>query len=62
MDTMPSSEMIAGVRAAAQDEDGVEGVDKIRARKTAFRYHVDLHIEVDPEPASARPRASRITS
>jgi len=27
----------------------VLGVDKIHARKTGFRYHVDLHIEVDPE-------------
>jgi divalent metal cation (Fe/Co/Zn/Cd) transporter len=25
------------------------GVDKIYARKTGFRYHVDLHLEVDPE-------------
>lgn len=49
MDTMPSSEMIARVRAATVEVDGVRGVDKIYARKTGFRYHVDLHIEVDPE-------------
>ena len=49
MDTMPGSEMIARVRAAAVEVDGVLGVDKIYARKTGFRYHVDLHIEVDPE-------------
>ena len=48
MDTMPSSEMIADVRVAAVKVDGVLGVDKIYARKTGFRYHVDLHIEVDP--------------
>ena len=49
MDTMPSSEMIASARAAAAEVNGVKGVDKIYARKTGFRYHVDLHIEVDPE-------------
>jgi len=26
----------------------VEGVDKVLARKTGLRYHIDLHIEVDP--------------
>jgi cation diffusion facilitator family transporter len=49
MDTMPSQEMIGRLRAAAAEVEGVRGVDKIRARKTGFRYHVDLHIEVDPE-------------
>ena len=48
MDTMPSGDMIAGVRAAALDVPGVLGVDKSYARKTGFKYHVDLHIEVDP--------------
>jgi divalent metal cation (Fe/Co/Zn/Cd) transporter len=27
---------------------GVLGVDKSYARKTGFKYHVDLHVEVDP--------------
>jgi cation diffusion facilitator family transporter len=49
MDTMPRHEMIGSVRAAALAVEGVLGVDKIYARKTGFRYHVDLHIEVDPE-------------
>ena len=48
MDTMPSREMIARVRAAALEVPGVVGVDKSYARKTGFRYHVDLHIQVDP--------------
>ena len=48
MDTMPSPDMIAGVRAAAREVEGVRGVEKVYARKTGFRYHVDLHIEVDP--------------
>jgi cation diffusion facilitator family transporter len=49
MDTMPGSGMIASVRAAAMAVDGVRGVDKVHARKTGFGYHVDLHVEVDPE-------------
>lgn len=48
MDTMPRGEMIERVRAAAAAVPGVAGVDKIYARKTGFKYHVDLHIEVDP--------------
>lgn len=48
MDTMPSGEMIEHVRASAAQVPGVLGVDKSYARKTGFRYHVDLHIEVDP--------------
>lgn len=48
MDTMPGGEMIERVRAAAADVPGVLGVDKSYARKTGLKYHVDLHIEVDP--------------
>lgn len=48
MDTMPPSAMIERVRATALAVPGVEGVDKAYARKTGFKYHVDLHIEVDP--------------
>ena len=28
---------------------GVRGVEKCFARKTGLRYHVDLHLEVDPD-------------
>jgi cation diffusion facilitator family transporter len=48
MDTMPSDERMAAVRAAAFEVGGVRGVEKARARKTGLRYHVDLHVEVDP--------------
>ena len=27
----------------------MRGVEKCFARKTGFKYHVDLHLEVDPE-------------
>jgi cation diffusion facilitator family transporter len=48
VDTMPDASMIARLRTAASSVPGVSGVDKVFARKTGFRYHVDLHIEVDP--------------
>jgi len=48
MDTMPDAAMLARVTATALTVPGVEGVDKIYARKTGLRYHVDLHLEVDP--------------
>jgi len=41
--------MIERLRASAAAVPGVSGVDKIYARKTGFKYHVDLHVEVDPE-------------
>lgn len=47
VDTMPGEEMIERVRAVAAEVPGVAGVDKSYARKTGFKYHVDLHIEVD---------------
>jgi cation diffusion facilitator family transporter len=49
VDTMPGGEMIERVRAVATEVPGVLGIDKAYARKTGFKYHVDLHIEVDPE-------------
>lgn len=48
MDTMPDAELMARVRATALGVPGVRGVDKAYARKTGMRYHVDLHVEVDP--------------
>jgi divalent metal cation (Fe/Co/Zn/Cd) transporter len=37
------------IRQAAAQVDGVRGVEKCYARKTGLRYHVDLHLEVDPD-------------
>jgi cation diffusion facilitator family transporter len=53
MDTMPRGEMIEGIRAAAAGVPGVLGVDKTYARKTGLKYHVDLHIEVQPSMSVA---------
>jgi cation diffusion facilitator family transporter len=49
MDTMPEERLMNQIRAAAATVSGVRGVEKCFARKTGFRYHVDLHLEVDPE-------------
>lgn len=49
MDTMPDDANMTAIREAAREVPGVLDVDKSYARKTGFRYHVDLHIEVDPE-------------
>ncbi len=49
MDTMPDEAMMAQIREAAAAVSGVEGVEKCFARKTGLSYHVDLHLEVDPE-------------
>jgi cation diffusion facilitator family transporter len=49
MDTMPDEEMMASIRAAALKVPGALDVEKCYARKTGLRYHVDLHLEVDPE-------------
>lgn len=49
MDTMPDRATMAKVRATALTVPGVRGVEKCFARKTGLQYHVDLHLEVDPE-------------
>jgi cation diffusion facilitator family transporter len=49
MDTMPDDRLMDQVRAVALKVSGVRGVEKCFARKTGLRYHVDLHLEVDPD-------------
>jgi len=46
---MPGEDLMSQVRAVAANVAGVRGVEKCFARKTGLRYHVDLHLEVDPE-------------
>lgn len=48
MDTMPDEAMLDEVRVEARTVPGVVAVEKVYARKTGFRYHIDLHVEVDP--------------
>jgi cation diffusion facilitator family transporter len=49
MDTMPDPQMMGRIRAVAESVPGVDGVEKCFARKTGLKYHVDLHLEVDPD-------------
>jgi hypothetical protein len=42
MDTMPDARLIGQIREAASGVPGVCGVEKCFARKTGFKYHVDL--------------------
>jgi cation diffusion facilitator family transporter len=49
MDTMPDENQMAQIRAAGLRVPGARGIEKCFARKTGLRYHVDLHLEVDPD-------------
>jgi cation diffusion facilitator family transporter len=49
MDTMPDDIRMAEIRASAKSVRGALDVEKCYARKTGLRYHVDLHLEVDPD-------------
>jgi len=49
MDTMPDEMQVAQIRGAALRVPGALGIEKCFARKTGLRYHVDLHLEVDPD-------------
>jgi cation diffusion facilitator family transporter len=49
MDTMPEAKTMKEIRSSALTVSGALGVEKCFARKTGLRYHVDLHLEVDPD-------------
>jgi cation diffusion facilitator family transporter len=49
MDTMPDETQMEQIRAAGLRVPGARGIEKCFARKTGLRYHVDLHLEVDPD-------------
>jgi cation diffusion facilitator family transporter len=49
MDTMPSPESLETIRRVALSVPGALGVEKCFARKTGLQWHVDLHLEVDPQ-------------
>ena len=48
VDTMPPPELTSEIMRVAKSVVGVQGIDKVFARKSGLQYHVDLHIEVDP--------------
>ncbi len=49
VDTMPGEQMLTEIRHVALDVPGALAIEKCFARKTGFHYHVDLHLEVDPD-------------
>jgi cation diffusion facilitator family transporter len=49
LDTMPESRKLNQIRDAALRVPGALGIEKCFARRTGLRYHVDLHLEVDPD-------------
>ena len=48
MDTMPDPETMDRIRLVGLTVPGVLGIEKCFARKTGLKWHVDLHLEVDP--------------
>jgi divalent metal cation (Fe/Co/Zn/Cd) transporter len=46
---MPSPESLETIRRVALSVPGALGVEKCFARKTGLQWHVDLHLEVDPQ-------------
>jgi cation diffusion facilitator family transporter len=49
VDTMPDEKLMNQIRAIALNVPGAIGIEKCFARRTGLKYHVDLHLEVDPE-------------
>jgi cation diffusion facilitator family transporter len=54
MDTAPSPEFIAQLRALAAATPAVTAVEKCLVRKVGHQYFVDMHIEVDPHMTVVR--------
>ena len=48
-DTMPGHELMEQIRPVALTIPGAMDIEKCYARRTGLKYHVDLHLEVDPE-------------
>ena len=49
LDTMPEPQKMAEIKKQALHVSGALGIEKCFARKTGLKYHVDLHLEVDPK-------------
>jgi cation diffusion facilitator family transporter len=49
MDRMPGSDIVALVRHAAESVTGVLAVEKLTVRRAGMIYHVDIHVQADPE-------------
>ncbi|MBV8072269.1 MAG: cation transporter [Acidobacteriaceae bacterium] len=49
LDTMPEPDRMHEIREVALSVPGALGIEKCFARRTGLKYHVDLHLEVDPD-------------
>ena len=49
LDAMPEAGKMGEIRRVALSIPGAAGIEKCFARRTGLKYHVDLHLEVDPE-------------
>ena len=49
LDTMPEPSRMSEIRHVALNVPGTLGIEKCFARRTGMKYHVDLHLEVDPD-------------
>jgi cation diffusion facilitator family transporter len=49
LDTMPEPSKMRQIRDVALSVPGALGIEKCFARRTGLKYHVDLHLQVDPE-------------
>lgn len=49
MDVQAETDLVRRVRAAAEEVQGVQAVEKLWVRKTGLEYLVDIHIEVDAQ-------------
>lgn len=49
VDRMPEPRRMGQIREVALSVPGTLGIEKCFARRTGLKYHVDLHLEVDPE-------------
>jgi cation diffusion facilitator family transporter len=49
MDRMPGDAIVTPVRRAAESVPGVLAVEKLTVRRAGMVYHVDIHVQADPE-------------
>jgi cation diffusion facilitator family transporter len=48
MDRAPDDEVLETIRRTAMTVDGVQGIEKVLARRLGMGYHVVVHVEADP--------------
>lgn len=49
MDRAPAGDVVARIATAARGVDGVCEIEKVAVRRMGTQYHVDMHVQADPE-------------